>query len=361
MWKPYLSIIIICRNDDYKRRFDVAINNLIIQAKKYNLRAELIIVEWNPPSDRPLLKDALSLPDDLGPLAIRFIVVPNSIHKTYKPSDKLKVIYPPAINIGVRRAQGEFILMINSDVLLSNELFHFLSLEKLEKNRFYRTFRYNVHKDVLKYSCLEKRLDFCEKNIVQAFRETEISPHGLAEHPILQTACGVDFIVFSKEYWYLLHGWPEVSNLATDADALICYMAYLAGLKEELLDDPMRLYHIDHDSTWRPLTKQRAYYFVKNRICERLDYYNKMRVLLRRIYIFKDKVSDFFVNIFYHLFGTFLKRISSAGTRDFDTRYLAFEQRKILVGMLKGKRSYIYNDNSWGFPNENFKEYEANK
>jgi len=359
--KPYLSIIMTCRNDDYQKggfkRFQMAVDTFIVQAKRYNLGVELIVVEWNPSSDKPLLKDVLSLPDDLGPLTIRFIVVPLSIHKKYEFSNKINIIYPAALNVGIRRAKGEFILTTNSDIFLSNELMHFLSLEKLEKDRFYRTFRYDVHRDVLKCASLEEQLDFSKKNIVQAFRETEVPSHRFSEHPVLQTACGADFIVFPKEYWYLLHGYPELNNLNIAADCLLCYMVYLAGLKEEILDDPMRLYHIDHDSRWRKFSNNRAYSFVKNRISNRLDYNNKWRVLLRRVYVFKDKLVNFFINIFYYLFGSFLRRISPAGNWDFNIRYWTFQYHFLLNQMLKGKRSYIYNDDNWGLPNEDFREF----
>jgi len=354
------------RNDNFQGdalgRLQATVDNFISQAKQYNLSMELIIVEWNPPLDKPLLKDALSLPDDLGPFSIRFIIVPPSIHKRYKCSKDISIVYGAAVSVGIRRARGEFILTTNSHVLISNELAHFLSLRKLEKDRFYRVFRYDVHRDVIKCTSLEERLNFCEKNIIQTYPETKTSPHGLAEHPVLQTLCGGDFILFSKERWQLLHGWPNLNNLAVGADGLLCYMAYLSGLKEEVLKDPMRLYHIDHKNRWRPLSKDsKVYLFVKNRIISKFDYNNKCRILLRRIYwtVFKKEILGFFASAFYHILRS-LKRFIPAEMLDHNSRYLLWEYHKVLVEMLKGKRSYIYNDDNWGLPNENFKEYEKN-
>ena len=114
------------RNDDHQegsfKRMEMALSSFILQARQYNLRAELIIIDWNPPTDKPLLKDALSLPDDLGPLVVRFIVVPPSIHKGYKCSDKLNIVFTAAHNVGIRQARGEFILPTNSDILFSDDL-----------------------------------------------------------------------------------------------------------------------------------------------------------------------------------------------------------------------------------------------
>ena len=169
----------------------------------------MIIVDWNPPSDKPLLKDALSIPNDLGPLVIRFIVVPRQIHESYKCSPDMKIAYVAALNVGIRRARGEFIWPTNSDLLFSNEMIEFLSSEKLEKDRFYRAFRYCVPEDVLKLksASLKERLDFCHNNVVFVHPRNTVSIHGLPNHPILQTSTGGDFIVFSKEYWQLLHGY----------------------------------------------------------------------------------------------------------------------------------------------------------
>ncbi len=363
--KPYLSIIMASRNDDYQgnalSRLQMVVNNLIDQAKQYNLRAELIIVDWNPPSDKPLLKDAVFLPDDLGPSIVRFITVPSSIHKTYRCSDKIKIITVAALNVGIRRAEGEFIWTTNSDLLFSDELMRFLSSEKLEKGRFYRAFRYSVREDVLKLkdAPLKERLDFCQNNIVFIHPRNTVSIHGLPDHPILQTATGGDFIVFSKEHWHLLHGYVQLNNLGGFTDWLLCYICYLAGLKEKILDDSMRVYHIDHARH----AKQREEFSkgiintLRYKIFPKIDDNNKLKILARKINNLKNKTLDLFTNIFYRLFGRFIRKYGPPGIWDRNLRYLYWEFHKLLLDMLKGKRSYVYNDDNWGLPNENFAEF----
>lgn len=363
--KPYLSIIIFSRNDDHQgdmfKHMQTAITSLIIQVKRYNLKAELILVEWNPPVDRPLLKDALSWPDDLGPLAIRIIVIPPSIHKKYKCSNKAKIVIRAASNVGIRRARGEFILATNADILFSDELINFLSLEKLNKNSIYRANRCDVHRDVLKCSSVQEQIDFCKKNIIRVWQKPDKSPHGLIKYPILHSnAC--DFILFARKYWHLLHGYPELNNLGIGTDPLLCYMAYLAGLKEKILKDPMRVYHIDHKSKWREPTKinffkVKIFYFLKNKINNLFGNDSIWLVLIKRIYRFKKKISQFFINLFYSLFGPFFKKLAPPGAWDFNVAYLCVEYKKVLMGMLRKKRSYIYNDKNWGLPQENFTEY----
>jgi hypothetical protein len=52
---PYLSIVVTSRNDnhggDLLRRTSAFMNNLFFQAKKWSLPVELLMVDWNPPTD----------------------------------------------------------------------------------------------------------------------------------------------------------------------------------------------------------------------------------------------------------------------------------------------------------------------
>ncbi len=359
---PYLSIIATFRNDDFEGggslRFQTVVTNLIEQAKKYNVRAELIIVEWNPVPNNPSLKDALLLPSDLGPVDVRFIVVPPLIHKRYRCSDKIGIVYAAAQNVAIRRARGEFILPISADILLSNELMHFFSKEGLEKGCFYKIFHYNVQRGVMKSPSLEERMDFCKNNITSSCAQSkDASLPWLVKRPILKADFG-GYVLFSKEHWHLVRGYPELNNQGLGTDSLILYMAYLAGLKEELLDNPFCLYHIDHDRRWRRMpSKNKIYPFVKNKICSRFEYDSKLRMLIRQAYLLKNRVSDFFVNIFYSLCGPFLKKYSAPEKWDFNNRYMMFDFQKTLSDMLKGKRPYAYNSADWGLPDEKFEEF----
>ena len=54
------------------------------QVKKYNISSELIIVEWNPDSNKSLLKDILKFPKLNENQTIRIITVSNDEHKKFK-------------------------------------------------------------------------------------------------------------------------------------------------------------------------------------------------------------------------------------------------------------------------------------
>jgi hypothetical protein len=58
------------------RRMQTFINALIAQAKRHQVRCELVIVEWNPPPENPKLAEVLHWPDDGGYCPVRIIEVP---------------------------------------------------------------------------------------------------------------------------------------------------------------------------------------------------------------------------------------------------------------------------------------------
>lgn len=361
---PYVSIIITGRNDDYQKdgfkRMKMAISMIIAQAKKHSLAMELIIVDWNPPAGKPWLKDVIELPFDIAPATIRFVVVPPSVHARFKGAQRINIINVAAFNVGIRRARGEFIMATNSDILFSDELIQYISRRALEKDRFYRAFRFDVDRKVLNCRGPEQILDFCRNNVVQAFLENAIlsHPRGFAHHPVLQTDCGGDFILFHRDHWAKIHGYPLTNNLGLASDVLLCYMAYLAGLKETVLDKScMRVYHIDHDSRWRGAAEGAVSRFLRKNIYNKLSNTSKWKALIRRVSRMRRFVSDAVIDVFYRNFGTFLKKHSPDGSWDFNIGYLLFEHKKVLFEMLNGQRSYVYNAKDWGMPQEHFEEF----
>jgi hypothetical protein len=66
-------------------------------------------------------------------------------------------------------------------------------------------------------------------------------------------ACG-DFTLLSRELWFDLRGYPELDLFSMHLDSLLCYAAHFAGAQEEILETPMRIYHIEHaiGSGWTP-------------------------------------------------------------------------------------------------------------
>ena len=65
--------------------------------------------------------------------------------------------------------------------------------------------------------------------------------------------CG-DFTLMAREHWFDLRGYPEFDLFSMNIDSVLCYTAHHAGFREQVLDDPLRIYHIEHGtgSGWTP-------------------------------------------------------------------------------------------------------------
>ncbi|MEW6400643.1 MAG: hypothetical protein AB1649_02525 [Chloroflexota bacterium] len=267
---PYLSLVVTSRNDDNEalHRMQIFLNGFISQVQIYKLSCELIIVEWNYPADRPRLIQALECPQINDWCTIRIISVPPEIHNRFENSDVIPLFQMIAKNVGIRRAHGRFVLATNIDILFSHELVKYLASRKLRKNRMYRIDRYDVPGSVPNSLPIDELVNWCPRNVLRVYRHLEIlevrdgaipvrrkkrkklaemvSEWFSREEPILHTnACG-DFTLLSREYWERVSGYPEFPLRAMKLDGLLCYAAYYTGAKEIILNDPMRIYHLDH-------------------------------------------------------------------------------------------------------------------
>lgn len=304
-----LSIVVAARNDEhgghFLRRMQLFATGLLEQANRYGSDWELIIIEWNPPEDQPKLKDVLTWPISQK-CSVRIIEVPPNLHKRYRYAEKLPLYQMIAKNVGIRRAQGKFILATNADILFSDELAAFLSSGNLRKDLVYRIDRYDVPADIPSILPVEDRLDYCSGHVLrvntrngtlnvgegrsrrflnphfvippaiyfksrqaqlQRVREKKASvsrerprpvdrllsfvkPLFQAPYPRLHAnACG-DFTLLAREVWFVLRGYPELDMYSLHLDSLLLHMAYNYGLHEMVLQDPMRIYHLEHALSW---------------------------------------------------------------------------------------------------------------
>ncbi|NJP10916.1 MAG: hypothetical protein HC866_16740 [Leptolyngbyaceae cyanobacterium RU_5_1] len=359
---PYLSVVATARNDNHGgnmlRRMQIFVNGLIEQSRRHQLDTELIIVEWNPLVDQPTLAEALSWQTQDSPCTVRIIQVPPELHQQLKYSQSLPLFQMIAKNVGIRRAQGEFVLATNIDLLFSDALFEFISARQLQPGKSYRIDRTDVRSTVPLETSLEEQLAYCDRNILRinhkdgieeldteapeplkpvseavgletasvldqpkprwyeqipestlpqltrlrqfykrllpkAFKDVILRtlPKGLTEwliekgllnaqpvpvspqleilekfeqleesepesppwqYPRLHTnACG-DFTLMSRADWFTIRGYPEWEIFSFHLDSILLYIAHYAGIEEKILDNPMRVYHVEHTSGWTP-------------------------------------------------------------------------------------------------------------
>lgn len=170
---PYISVVVAARNDDHGGnmlvRMRAFLNSWISQATRYDLPSEIVVVEWNPPANRPPLNDCLPWPPDTRACQVRFIGVSAEVHRQFRNHDSIPLHQMPAKNAGIRRARGEFVLATNLDVVFSSELMQFFAERGLEPRRMYRIDRNDVASDVPSDASVEELLAFCQSHMLRVF------------------------------------------------------------------------------------------------------------------------------------------------------------------------------------------------
>lgn len=161
-----LSIVATSRNDNHggslTHRMQHFVDGFVAQCKRHDLRAELILVEWNPPADRVPLAEELHWPKDAGPCEIRIVTVPREVHARISNADKIPLYQMLAKNVGIRRARGRYVLATNIDILFSDQAMIRMR-DHLRPGCLYRAERVDVPTDVPKSHDFAEVLAFCER------------------------------------------------------------------------------------------------------------------------------------------------------------------------------------------------------
>ena len=253
--RPYISFILYSRNDDYggglTRKLELSLNFLIDQLTDHALDAEIIVVEWNPPPGEPLLRRVWRLRRSER-VAVRFIVVPGRFHRRLRDWHRIPGFSIAAVNVGIRRARGQFVLVRASDVFYSEELVEFLARRKLRTDRLYRVNRVDVAPEVLDAPVGDRPvfLDHCARAAVHEHVELQ-GPHfprGLSLHT---NACG-DFMLAPLKSWGVVRGYPEAGTaIPLDDDGLALYAFVASGLEQKILPSTHRVFKIRHSAVTR--------------------------------------------------------------------------------------------------------------
>ncbi|HVU06294.1 MAG TPA: hypothetical protein VHE10_00640 [Candidatus Paceibacterota bacterium] len=274
---PFISFVVTARNDDYggnwTNRINAFIKVLIYQTNRTKLWCELVFVEYNPPAHKKHIYEELVIEDNRY-LAVRFVTVPASFHKTLPDNEKVTVCEFIGKNIGMRRSKGEWIVATNPDVLYSDKLFDFFAAKELDANSFYRINRKDMamnwidprlsaaevlaraEKDAIKimYNDRTVYLSFKEwlsalihgrtrKILLQCpflnpFRDKE------SDESIMHTNAAGDFLMMHRGAVEKVRGYDQMTVGSGTLDGYILYVLYCFGLKQKIL--PHSVYHIYH-------------------------------------------------------------------------------------------------------------------
>jgi hypothetical protein len=292
---PHLSIVAASRNDDHGgnlfERMQLFVEGLADQARRFDMPIELVLVEWNPPADRPSLAEALRW-EPAEQFQPRVITVPPEVHRTFPHADGLPLFQMIGKNVGIRRSKAPFVLATNIDILLSDELFAFLQTG-LKANALYRVDRHDVlaqldttplpspaeiralpvlreHRlDGLRYPngrppAAQKAPAASRRPALKELNRIAMAALDRVVLPKLHTsACG-DFTLTSRDVWFGMHGYPEWAAYSWHMDGVALFQAYAGGVEMINLEPPMAAFHLEHGegSGWTP---------ESSRLFERLD------------------------------------------------------------------------------------------
>src|SRR5262249_5544096 len=164
---PYLSVIVTTRNDDHGgdplKRLQAFVNCFQQQCRRTGLDAEVVVVEWNPPADRPSVSSLLRIPGD-AVCTYRFIDVPPELHQRLRHADVLPLFQMIAKNVGIRRARGQYVLATNIDIIFANQLVEYLASRPLQPFRLYRVDRHDIQSDFPGDGPLDAQMDYCQSH-----------------------------------------------------------------------------------------------------------------------------------------------------------------------------------------------------
>jgi hypothetical protein len=237
------------RNDGYGHdgtaRLQHSMDTLWQQLNDFRLDAEILLVEWNPPAGAAPLADVLRIPGEVGSVSLRVITVPAHFHARYRGHTAKGMHVAAAFNVGLRRAQGEFVLPKPSDVYFTDQVLERIAKRILDRRSLYRVDRFDVDSSAVTYlgSDRDRFFEKCGAHVVQ--RHTPLDMQEYFETRKLHTnACG-DFSLMSRELWFEVRGWYEGESVASlDVDSLAVHGAAACGAKEEVWTERCRVYQL---------------------------------------------------------------------------------------------------------------------
>lgn len=139
-----ISIIIVGRNDNYGGDFEGRLFETVgynaEQLRERDVQFEIVFVEWNPLTDRPLLSESVA--DTFA--EARCFAIDEAVHRLISRNRHIKVHEYHAKNAGVRRSLGDWLLITNPDNFLDDEILAFLAADQFEQDALVRAGRINI-------------------------------------------------------------------------------------------------------------------------------------------------------------------------------------------------------------------------
>ncbi len=262
---PYVTFVTYGRNDSYTPSYIGRVTRatalLAGQLERAAIDSEIVIADWNPPADRPLLIESITLPKVLRHVSIRGIIVPSEYHRRFSGSDERGIHAGEAADVCMRRARGRYITTKASDTFFSNETIAMIARLDLHPDAMYRIDRHDVAVND------DSTWELDDGALIARLASLPSQPHSLIQQSsfwrlrdLHTNACG-DFTLMSAAYWHLLRGHVlDHTVLSLDIDSIAMHAAAGLGAREIRWPADCKVYKPMHGNlnsvrviqAWRP-------------------------------------------------------------------------------------------------------------
>ena len=233
------TVVIPTRNDNYgmflAERAIQCLNSMV------EVFDEVIVVDWNSPHDIPLIEQIQDYIEPTG--KIRNIIVPKDFVSQNVPLNAQPCCEVLARNVGLRRANGDWIVSSNIDIIPSP-----FSSEHLSEDTLYAVAKYNVLENIHLIQLLP--LSTNDKISILKANKSVLERMKLCEEVVpsdkysLVVGCG-DFQTAHKNLWSSIRGFEEALIYRCFADTNVMVKAAIhPGFKTSLLD--VDVFHLEH-------------------------------------------------------------------------------------------------------------------
>jgi hypothetical protein len=246
---PTLSVVLTGRNDGYGGDFLAR----AITAIRFNHTAltdsgvayELMLVEWAPLPDRPLLSELIEQAVPAVQPHLTTLLVDAEYQQAFTLNPRLAYLEYLAKNVGIRRTRGRYVLATNADVLLSRPVVAQLAAGMTERGVF-RAPRIDLTLGLEQSGMTWEALE----NPANHWRSRELRP------PLYSGGTG-DFLLADRDTFHTLRGFNEIYRLVrVGVDYNFLVKAFSCGVPIRLMNGSV--YHINHAGSFRITRAQYA-------------------------------------------------------------------------------------------------------
>ena len=281
--EPELSVVVVGRNDgyggDFVGRLQTCVKALAAGERLTGVVVEVVVVEWNPPHDRPRLGELLPVE---RPSHVKVVEVPAEVHSSIENHGGLPLFEYLGKNVGVRRASADKILVTNPDVIIFPSTLTLCRCPILEQGGFVRIDRHDFRPPVPRDLPASEVFEAAMTGVFSVNRRPGPKPQdgwsakvdpGLpvsgwattrpfeSEKEIYDavysstTVAGVgqlhmgmpgDFVLASRDTWDRSHGYWERTDVFIHLDTYHLAQLVASGARQAYAVSPYLILHEDH-------------------------------------------------------------------------------------------------------------------